>query len=255
MMKFIQGNLLEAPRRRCEYRKHGRRDGKGGRPDVQRSLPANFRAYEDACKHKDVTIGHMFVTERLRWRGRAGSSTFRRRSIGGTQPSSSGSSKAPRLAPSRTGSGHPLYSIASAGSRQWGARMEGGTSRNRTCSQRPNDVEVLVYEPTEKYQNVAKHTGVEKLTPARATHSRDNSTVLGSRHSLHLPRGSETGMVSGKRSLLTRNRRSAKTWIPGGQIWTVFRPPSSPSQRPRWNVPALQQEAGRCIPHRHDLVR
>jgi hypothetical protein len=30
------------------------------------------------------------------------------------------------------------------------------------------DVEILVYEPTEKYQNVAKPTGVEKLTPARA---------------------------------------------------------------------------------------
>ncbi len=29
------------------------------------------------------------------------------------------------------------------------------------------DVEILVYEPTEKYQNVAKRTGVEALTPAR----------------------------------------------------------------------------------------
>lgn len=31
-----------------------------------------------------------------------------------------------------------------------------------------NDVEVIVYEPTAKYQNVAKKQGVEKLTPARA---------------------------------------------------------------------------------------
>ena len=30
------------------------------------------------------------------------------------------------------------------------------------------DVDILVYEPTDKYQNVAKRTGVEKLTPARA---------------------------------------------------------------------------------------
>jgi O-acetyl-ADP-ribose deacetylase (regulator of RNase III) len=30
------------------------------------------------------------------------------------------------------------------------------------------DTEILVFEPTQKYQNVAKHTGVEKLTPARA---------------------------------------------------------------------------------------
>jgi hypothetical protein len=30
------------------------------------------------------------------------------------------------------------------------------------------DTEILVFEPTQKYQNVAKRTGVEKLTPARA---------------------------------------------------------------------------------------
>jgi hypothetical protein len=30
------------------------------------------------------------------------------------------------------------------------------------------DTEILVFEPTHKYQNVAKRTGVEKLTPARA---------------------------------------------------------------------------------------
>jgi O-acetyl-ADP-ribose deacetylase (regulator of RNase III) len=30
------------------------------------------------------------------------------------------------------------------------------------------DVEVIVYQPTEKYQNVAKKNGVEKLTPSRA---------------------------------------------------------------------------------------
>lgn len=30
------------------------------------------------------------------------------------------------------------------------------------------DTDILVFEPTQKYQNVAKRTGVEKLTPARA---------------------------------------------------------------------------------------
>lgn len=30
------------------------------------------------------------------------------------------------------------------------------------------DLDIIVFEPTEKYQNVAKRTGVEKLTPARA---------------------------------------------------------------------------------------
>jgi hypothetical protein len=31
-----------------------------------------------------------------------------------------------------------------------------------------NDVSVLIYEPTDQYQNVSKRSGVEKLTPARA---------------------------------------------------------------------------------------
>jgi hypothetical protein len=31
----------------------------------------------------------------------------------------------------------------------------------------PN-VEIRIYEPTQQYQNVAKRSGVEKLTPARA---------------------------------------------------------------------------------------
>jgi hypothetical protein len=30
------------------------------------------------------------------------------------------------------------------------------------------DIEITVFEPTKQYQNVAKRTGVEKLTPARA---------------------------------------------------------------------------------------
>lgn len=30
------------------------------------------------------------------------------------------------------------------------------------------DVQIIVYEPTQQYQNVAKRNGVEKLTPARA---------------------------------------------------------------------------------------
>lgn len=30
------------------------------------------------------------------------------------------------------------------------------------------DVEIVVYEPTREYRNVAKRSGVDKLTPARA---------------------------------------------------------------------------------------
>jgi Macro domain len=32
-------------------------------------FPQNFRAYEDACKHKEVKVGKMFVTENRSFSG------------------------------------------------------------------------------------------------------------------------------------------------------------------------------------------
>ena len=37
--------------------------GKGIALMFKEAFPGNFRAYEDACKHKEVKIGKMFVTE------------------------------------------------------------------------------------------------------------------------------------------------------------------------------------------------
>jgi O-acetyl-ADP-ribose deacetylase (regulator of RNase III) len=37
--------------------------GKGIALMFKEAFPGNFRAYEDACKHHEVQIGRMFVTE------------------------------------------------------------------------------------------------------------------------------------------------------------------------------------------------
>ena len=38
--------------------------GKGVALMFKEAYPENFKAYEAACKRKEVKIGHMFVTER-----------------------------------------------------------------------------------------------------------------------------------------------------------------------------------------------
>jgi O-acetyl-ADP-ribose deacetylase (regulator of RNase III) len=64
-MKVVQGNLLDA---KVEALVNTVNTvgvmGKGIALMFKEAFPANFRAYEDACKRKEVRVGHMFVTER-----------------------------------------------------------------------------------------------------------------------------------------------------------------------------------------------
>jgi O-acetyl-ADP-ribose deacetylase (regulator of RNase III) len=64
MMKFTQGNLLEAPAEALVNTVNTVGVmGKGIALMFKEAFPANFRAYEDACKRKEIEVGHMFVTE------------------------------------------------------------------------------------------------------------------------------------------------------------------------------------------------
>src|SRR5271167_3335220 len=70
MMKFTKGNLLEAPAEALVNTVNTVSVmGKGIALMFKEAFPANFRAYEDACKHDEVKIGHMFVTETARLNG------------------------------------------------------------------------------------------------------------------------------------------------------------------------------------------
>ncbi|OQW44415.1 MAG: Appr-1-p processing protein [Proteobacteria bacterium SG_bin6] len=170
MIIYTEGNLLEA---KAEALVNTVNTvgvmGKGIALMFKEAFPTNLRAYEVACKSGEVQIGHMFVTERLdlmgprwiinfptkkHWRHPSrlewidqGLDDLRRvimmhqiRSIA--------------LPPLGSGNGGlPWPKVRDLIERKLG-RLEG--------------VETIVYQPTAAYQNVAKRSGVEKLTPARA---------------------------------------------------------------------------------------
>jgi len=170
MMKFIQGNLLEANTEAVVNTVNTVGVmGKGIALMFKEAFPANFRAYESACKRKEVQVGRMFVTENPTFDGPRWIINFPTKKhwrqpskiewiTEGLQDLKSviEELKIRSIALPPLGSGN--------GGLDW-------------CDVKPEielalgeleDVEVVVFEPTEKYQNVAKRTGFEKLTPSRA---------------------------------------------------------------------------------------
>lgn len=169
MITFTQGNLLEA---RAEALVNTVNTvgvmGKGIALMFKERFADNFRRYAAACKAKEVCTGKMFITEvreldgprwivnfptKQHWRGDSkiewiteGLRDLRRFLI---------DNKVKSIAIPPLGAGN--------GGLNW-------------AEVRPHieevlaglDTEILVFEPTQKYQNVAKRAGVEKLTPARA---------------------------------------------------------------------------------------
>lgn len=169
MITFTQGNLLEA---RAEALVNTVNTvgvmGKGIALMFKERFAENFRRYAAACKAKEIRTGKMFVTEvneldgprwivnfptKQHWRGDSrmewitdGLQDLRRFLI---------ESKVKSVAVPPLGAGN--------GGLDWNdvrPQIEAALADLET--------EVLVFEPTQKYQNVAKRTGVEKLTPARA---------------------------------------------------------------------------------------
>lgn len=170
MITFTQGNLLEA---RAEVLVNTVNTvgvmGKGIALMFKERFAENMRLYVAACKAKQVVTGRMFVTEvreldgprwivnfptKQHWKAPSqmvwveeGLQDLRRFLI---------EKQVKSIAIPPLGAGN--------GGLDWSAvrkRIEialGGLP----------DVEIVVFEPTKQYQNVAKRTGVEKLTPARA---------------------------------------------------------------------------------------
>lgn len=169
MITFTQGNLLEA---RAEALVNTVNTvgvmGKGIALMFKERFADNFRRYTAACKAKEVHTGKMFVTEtgeldgphwivnfptKQHWRGNSriewiieGLQDLRRFLI---------EYQVKSIAIPPLGAGN--------GGLDWAdVRLQIEAAMSDL------DTEVLVFEPTQKYQNVAKRTGVEKLTPARA---------------------------------------------------------------------------------------
>jgi O-acetyl-ADP-ribose deacetylase (regulator of RNase III) len=143
--------------------------GKGIALMFKERYELNFKLYAAACKRKQVKVGEMFVTEtgeldgprwiinfptKDHWRGNSRlewvesglqdlKRVLRERHI-----------RSIAIPPLGAGNGGLDWPTVKARVEAALADLEG--------------IDVVVYEPTGQYQNVAKRTGVQKLTPARA---------------------------------------------------------------------------------------
>lgn len=170
MITFAQGNLLDAETEALVNTVNTVGVmGKGIALMFKERYPTNTVFYEEACAEKKVQTGKMFVSDtgelmgtrwiinfptKQHWRGNsrmewiiAGLADLRRviKELG-------------------------IHSIAipPLGAGNGGLDWEEVKSHIMESLGDLQDVDIRLYEPTSRYQNVAKAKGVEKLTPARA---------------------------------------------------------------------------------------
>jgi O-acetyl-ADP-ribose deacetylase (regulator of RNase III) len=171
MITFTQGNLIES---KAEALVNTVNTvgvmGKGIALMFKEAFPENFKAYEAACKREEVKLGKMFVTERRDMFGPRWIINFPTKGHW-RYPSrlewiEAGLQDLKRLIADRR-----IRSIAipplGAGNGGLDWKNDVRPRIEAALAEMP-ELEVLVYEPVEKYLNVAKKQGVEKLTPARA---------------------------------------------------------------------------------------
>jgi O-acetyl-ADP-ribose deacetylase (regulator of RNase III) len=171
MITFTEGNLLDA---KAEALVNTVNTvgvmGKGIALMFKEAFPENLRAYVEACKNKEIKVGSVFVTERHNW-------------VGGPKWIVNFPTKQHWRNPSKIEwikdglqdlkrfiIENNVRSIAlpPLGSGNGGLDWKDVRPVIEDALSTLSDVEVTVYEPTARYQNVAKPTGVEKLTAARA---------------------------------------------------------------------------------------
>ena len=170
MIHFQKGNLLEAPADALVNTVNTVGVmGKGIALMFKEAFPENFRAYEEAWKRGELHVGQMFVTESSRLEGPKWIINF---------PTKKHWRQPAKLEWITEGLADLRRVIAEKRIRSIALPPLGcGNGGLDWADVRPvierelsplRDVDVLVFEPTAKYQNVAKPAGVQKLTPARA---------------------------------------------------------------------------------------
>jgi O-acetyl-ADP-ribose deacetylase (regulator of RNase III) len=171
MIRFTQGNLTEAPAEAFVNTVNTVGVmGKGVALMFKETFPENYRLYREACQTKNVQVGHVFATER-------------RDFVSGPKWIINFPTKEHWRAPSRLEwirdgladlrrfiEEHKIRSIAlpPLGSGNGGLDWREVRPLIVGALEPLQDVTIIVYEPTTKYQNVQKREGIEKLTPARA---------------------------------------------------------------------------------------
>ena len=169
-MRFTQGNLLEADVEAIVNTVNTVGVmGKGIALMFKDKFPDNYRAYADACARGEVQVGRMFVTASPELSGPRWIINFPTKKHW-RQPSKlewidEGLKDLRAMIREK---GIRSIAIPPLGSGNGGLEWLDVRPRIEAALGDVADVEVVVYEPTSKYQNVAKGRGVEKLTPARA---------------------------------------------------------------------------------------
>jgi len=169
-MRFTEGNLLDA---RAEAVVNTVNTvgvmGKGIALMFKEKYPENFRAYAAACKAGEVRIGEMFVTSGVELDGPRWIINFPTKE-NWWQPTKLEWVEQGLEALKAVIRAKHIRSVAlpPLGCGNGGLKWNVVRSTIEAALGDLSDVEVVVYEPTAKYQNVAKKKGVEKLTPARA---------------------------------------------------------------------------------------
>jgi O-acetyl-ADP-ribose deacetylase (regulator of RNase III) len=171
MITFMEGNLLKAETEALVNTVNTVGVmGKGIALMFKEAFPENFRAYSVACKKQEIEVGHIFATER-------------KDLVGGPKWIINFPTKKHWRNPSKMDwikdglqdlvrfiREHKIKSIAlpPLGSGNGGLDWKEVRPIIEATLGSLQDVDVLVFEPTARYQNVAKPAGVEKLTAARA---------------------------------------------------------------------------------------
>lgn len=143
--------------------------GKGIALMFKEAFPENYIAYEAACAAQEVEVGRMFVTERRELMGPRWIINF---------PTKKHWRHPSKLSWVEEGLDdlHAVIdrlriktiALPPLGSGNGGLDWSAVRPRIEERLGQMAGVDIIVYEPTSQYQNVAKRAGVEKLTPARA---------------------------------------------------------------------------------------
>ncbi len=170
MITYTQGNLLDAPAEALVNTVNTVGVmGKGIALMFKEKFPENFREYAAACTEGRVQTGKMFITERMSLIGPKWVVNF---------PTKQHWRSPSRLEWIVTGLAElrdfierehvRSIAIPPLGAGNGGLDWPVVKAQIDVALKGLDDTEIVVYEPTEKYQNVSKREGLEKLTPARA---------------------------------------------------------------------------------------
>jgi O-acetyl-ADP-ribose deacetylase (regulator of RNase III) len=170
MITFTQGNLLDAPVEALVNTVNTVGVmGKGIALMFRDAFPENLKAYEAACKAGEVEVGRMFVTRRAELMGPKWIINFPTkkhwRNPSKIEWVDAGLEDLKRII---VAEGIGSIALPPLGSGNGGLNWNTVRDRIEAVLGELPGVEVVVYEPTDRYMAVAKRKGVEKLTPARA---------------------------------------------------------------------------------------